>query len=194
MSKDGSTLIYAIPGQSSECINVPKDVVDISEGAFLGNDKIRHVYLPDTLKTIGKFAFEDCLQLKTINLPDGLISLEDGCFYHSTINSITIPASVKKIGLAAFSACYALERINVNEENPDFVSLNGVLLTANRLTLLNYPSASKEKVYYIPQSILFIKPNAFESCLYLEKVILPDGLISIENHTFSNPFIVTIYT
>lgn len=186
LSKDGSTLIYAIPGQSSECINIPKDVVDISEGAFLGNDKVRHVNLPDTLKKIGKFAFEDCLQLKTINLPDGLISLEDGCFYHSTINEITIPASVKSIGLAAFSACYALERINVNDKNPDFVSLNGVLLTANRLTLLNYPSALKEKVYYIPQSILFINPNAFESCMYLEKVILPDGLVSIENHTFSN--------
>lgn len=111
LSKDGSTLIYVIPGQSSECINVPKDVVDISEGAFLGNDKIRHVNLPDTLKTIGKFAFEDCLQLKTINLPDGLISLEDGCFYHSTINSITIPASVKKIGLAAFNIPHNLYRM-----------------------------------------------------------------------------------
>jgi hypothetical protein len=186
LSKDGSTLIYAIHGQTTECVNVPKDVVDISEGAFLGNDKIRQVNLPDTLKTIGKFAFEDCMQLETISIPDGLISLEDGCFYHSTINEITIPSSVKRIGVGAFSACHALERINVKEGNADFMSVNGVLFTANRLMLLNYPSASREKVCYVPRSILSINMNAFESCLYLEKVVLPDGLVRIENHTFSN--------
>jgi hypothetical protein len=186
LSKDGSTLIYAIPGQTSDCVNIPKGVVEISEGAFLRNKLLRRVNLPDTLKTIGKFAFEECLQLETINLPEGLTSLEDGCFYHSTIQEITIPASVISIGVGAFSACYALDRINVNEENPYFVCINGVLLTANRLTLLNYPSASKEKVYSVPLSILTINPGAFESCLYLERIILHDGLVSIGNDTFSN--------
>jgi hypothetical protein len=186
LSKDGSILIYAIPCQTSECVDVPKGVVEISEGAFLRNKTIRQVTLPDTLKTIGKYAFEGCLQFDTIYLQEGLYSLDDGCFCHSTLKEITIPASVKTIGVGAFSACYALERINVNEENVDFVSVNGVLLTANRLTLLNYPSASQEKIYYAPQSILSINPEAFESCVYLEKLILPDGLVCIGNHTFAN--------
>jgi len=110
-------LIYAIPGQTSDCDNIPKGVVEISEGAFLRNKLLRRVNLPDTLQTIGKFAFEECLQLETINpgafesclylekiiLHDGLVSIGNDTFSNCRLlNQITLPKTIRWIGDRAF--------------------------------------------------------------------------------------------
>lgn len=124
LSKDGSTLIYAIPGQTSDCVNIPNGVVEISEGAFLRNKLLRRVNLPDTLKTIGKFAFEECLQLETINpgafesclylekiiLHDGLVSIGNDTFSNCRLlNQITLTKTIRWIGDRAFYSCSMLE-------------------------------------------------------------------------------------
>ena len=44
-----------------------------------------------------------CVDLQTINLPEGVTEIGDYAFYHCTdMTTVTIPDSVKRIGVAAF--------------------------------------------------------------------------------------------
>lgn len=56
-------------------------VVGVGEKAFYHNDSIKSVSLPDGLLSLGDFAFGHCSQLKSIHIPSSLVSLGAGAFY-----------------------------------------------------------------------------------------------------------------
>ena len=57
-------------------------------------------------ETLGAYAFSDCPNITTINLPNTLITIEEEAFYMCTgLTSIVIPSSVEKIEKNAFYYC-----------------------------------------------------------------------------------------
>ena len=52
---------------------------------------------PSTLKTIGRGAFCDCENLKSVKFPDGLKKISTGAFTLSGLESATLPASLRTI-------------------------------------------------------------------------------------------------
>ena len=105
--------------------------------ACRGNTAITEVRLPDSLLSIGEFAFADCpnllkvtLQggesigfsafrncrvLATLSLPDTLTVIDDEAFYGCTrLSFARIPASVSIIGVDAFAGCDRL-RLDVSD-------------------------------------------------------------------------------
>ena len=60
---------------------------------------------------------------------DGLpvTTIQEGAFFSSQLTSIYIPESVTQIGGIAFQACADLQRIEVDEHNPAYTSVDGVL-------------------------------------------------------------------
>ena len=58
---------------------LPETVWRIAENAFWFCYGLKEVELPSSLEVIGRGAFEYC-DLKQINLPDGLISIEERAF------------------------------------------------------------------------------------------------------------------
>lgn len=65
--------------------------------------KLKHLELPETLKTVGGFAFQNCPLIEAIDLPDGIEYIHAGAFqYNGKASQIVIPKSVKKIGARAF--------------------------------------------------------------------------------------------
>ena len=62
--------------------------------------------IPNSAKSIGDRAFQDCNYLTSITIPNGVTSIGDNAFNEcSGLRSITIPNSVTKIGNYAFSPC-----------------------------------------------------------------------------------------
>ena len=60
------------------------------------------------------FAFYDCSSLKSVNIPDGVPSIERYTFYNcSSLTSITIPDSVTSIGDYAFYECKNLKSVTI---------------------------------------------------------------------------------
>lgn len=75
--------------------------------------------IPDSVTSIGDFAFEDCKSLKSISIPDSVTSIGKEVFSNcSSPTSISIPDSVTSIGEEAFSGCSRLTSISV----PDSVT------------------------------------------------------------------------
>lgn len=76
-SADGKTAVMAF--HTNKSITVLEGVTTIAVGAF-ENLKVQKVTLPSTLKEIKNGAFIDCRELNSINLPEGLGSIDDWGF------------------------------------------------------------------------------------------------------------------
>ena len=116
------------------------------------------------------------------------------------LRELRIPSTVRKIEWC-FYECFNLERIIVDEQNPEYSSVDGVLYSKDHNCLIAYPNAhgtvynvldgTKEiahyafktckdvKVIYLPGSLREIGDNAFYRCDNLEKVFLPYNIRSI---------------
>ena len=80
--------------------NLP--VTEIGEGAFAGENKIKNVYIPDSVVVIGNRAFDDCRNLENLRLPQYLEVIPAGMTRNTSIKSIDIPNRVKRIESRAF--------------------------------------------------------------------------------------------
>ena len=94
--------------------NTVEKVYGIRKGTGFekANETLKTVILPSELKTIGEMAFYNCEGLTSITIPDGVTSIGDEAFSHSSLTSITIPDNVTSIGNSAFSGCSSLTTVN----------------------------------------------------------------------------------
>ncbi|MBQ7124795.1 MAG: leucine-rich repeat domain-containing protein, partial [Clostridia bacterium] len=70
---------------------------------------VKNVTIPDSVTSIGSYAFFDCTSLKSIVIPDSVTSIGHSAFYGCTsLESIVIPDSVTSIGYHAFYGCSKL--------------------------------------------------------------------------------------
>lgn len=152
-----------------------KTVGCVDEDAFYG-ENIVSLTIPATVMYIREDAFEECRKLETINFSEGLISIGDGSFGGcSALTGVTIPASVERISRSAFRECSALTEVTV----------------LGKPTVANYAFADctvLKKVTFSSESNLpyEIKPEAFSRCSALEKVVLSEGIETIEGFCFEN--------
>jgi len=64
--------------------------------------------IPDSVTTIGNYAFSGCGSLTGVTLPDGITSISEAAFYGcGSLTSIKIPVSVTSIGKYAFKTVVA---------------------------------------------------------------------------------------
>jgi hypothetical protein len=126
-------------------------------GAKAGNYAI-----PESVTTIGDYAFASCAKL----------------------TSVTIPESVTSIGYEAFPYCTNLNAITIDALNASFSSVNGVLFDKSQTTLIQYPGG-KGGSYTIPDSVTGLGVGAFAGCTRLTGVTIPDSLTTIEDHAFA---------
>ena len=133
---------------------------------------------------IGSSAFRNCTGLTSITIPNSVTSIGKEAFQGCTgLTSITIPNSVTAIGTAAFSNCSNLTKILVEEGNTAYTSIEGVLFSNEKTTLVAYPAA-KAPDYEIPNSVTAIGDYAFSDCVGLTSVTIPNSVTAIGDYAF----------
>ena len=126
------------------------------------------------LSAIGSGTFSNSL-VKAITLPENITSLEEYAFYRcQSLSTINIPEKVQKIGTSALSYCTSLSAITVDEGNTAFCSIDGVLFTKDKTTLIQFP-ISKTTAYAVPEGTKTIGRDAFFKSK-LESITLPSSL------------------
>ncbi len=140
--------------------NLP--VTSISDNAFNAdkNKQVNYltsVFIPDSVTSIGSHAFRGCSNLTEISIPD----------------------SVTSIGSYAFRYCHNLI-YNIYE--------NGKYLGNNKNKYIALISVTNlaQNTYTIHQNTKFIYDSVFNSCLNLQKIIIPNNMISIGREAFWN--------
>jgi hypothetical protein len=79
------------------------------------------IELPDSLETIGAFAFVDCVALKNIKLPDSLLDLGQSAFEGCTsLTSLKIPKYVTNIAKSLVAKCPNLEVLYIPSTITEF--------------------------------------------------------------------------
>ena len=88
------------------------NVSNISDSAFFRFESATSVFVPNTVRKIGKFAFCMCTNMKTVVLPISVSCLETGTFWGcASLTEITIPSSVTELKSLVFGECGALHQI-----------------------------------------------------------------------------------
>ena len=134
---------------------------------------------------IGNWTFSYCRELVDIVLPYTLESIGTDAFERcERLVSIVVLAGVASIGETPFKYCSGLTTITVEEGNPNYASLDGVLFDKDLTKLIQHP-ARKPGVYMVPESVDVIEAYAFEQCHNLAGIVFPDSLVSIGSSAFS---------
>lgn len=127
-------------------------VTSIGDYAFFRCESLKSINIPDSVVTIGEGAFYRCSSLISINLPNGITSIKEVTFYScSSLTNIIIPDSVTSIGESAFEYCSNLKSITI----PESVTYIGwkSICSGNGLTIYCTAGSCAEqyaKIYEIP--------------------------------------------
>ena len=111
-NKAKTELIHYPAGKTETLYSIPDSVTSIGGYAFYDCDNLTNIVIPDSVTSIGSCAFENCNSLTSITIPDGVTSLGLYTFFGcNSLMSIVIPDSVTSIDKFAFSFCNRLTSI-----------------------------------------------------------------------------------
>lgn len=148
---------------TEDTIYLPTSITRIGEGAFYGSH-VKNVTLPDSVKTIDTFAFEDCHSLKSINIPSSVTYIGQSAFvYCTSLTDITIPSSITEISIGTFAYCTSLKNVTI----PNSVTTIGSAAFFNCTSLTSCT---------IPDSVTSIGMAIFEGCTSLKDKTVPDSI------------------
>lgn len=194
---------------TAEAVVVENGITTIGDAAFLKEDEknglestsINYVSLPDTLNTIGNYAFSFS-GITEIVIPDGTTVIGDfafgGC---EKLKSITIPASIKSLGKELFDEGPSMGEMTIiflgTEEEWEKVNNDGTYFydiffsnegkygifcitpSVNHLLCLTSHGKTLETLE-VPGKVTHISKNAFGGSR-AKNVYIPATVTSIEN-------------
>ena len=117
--------------------------------------------LPEGVTKVEAHALENCLNeyIEELILPETLTSIGEYAFAGNGFEKVVIPASLTEIGANAFTHCYSLRTIEVAEDNPRYYSEGGCLIDREANAVVS-SCVSKATV---PHGITAIGDAAFQN-------------------------------
>eukprot|EP00039_Didymoeca_costata_P004030 m.71038 g.71038 ORF g.71038 m.71038 type:complete len:225 (+) comp12196_c0_seq4:140-814(+) len=99
---------------------VPNGTTHLQDSAFNECFQLKSVDLPGTLVSLGSRAFRQCFNLNTITIPESVVTMGDfafkACF---ALNYVDIPKSIQQIGHEAFADCKSLSSFRISHKTKD---------------------------------------------------------------------------
>lgn len=163
--------------------------------------------IPNSVTTIGRYAFQECEGLTSITIPESIISINAYSFQNCVhLKSIFIPRNVQEIGYLSFCGCSGLETIVVDSKNKYYDSRNNCnaiiknnwgittliqgcqnTIIPNDIVSIYYGAfqGCKFKNINIPNGVKYINPAAFKNCEALDSITIPSSVVGIDNLAFN---------
>ena len=181
--RDGS---YTIIGCNMDSIieEIPElrngyAITAIDERAFASCTNIKTLTIPDTIVSIGDSAFAGCSDLKEIRLPEKITTISSGMFMGcESLESIDIPDTVNRIESYAFYKCSMLKEV----ELPGALASIDPMAFAECSSIENFDTGNSDAFVYEEGFLMNRdKTNIFRASAKLEgDVYIPDGITAIE--------------
>ena len=158
-------------GSNVENLSFLENVTSISDHYFSDSKNLKEVYIGDNVKFIGESSFMNCDQLEKVSIGNQVSSIGSFAFANCPkLTEITLP---KTFNISAddfydiFANSKSIKKINVDSNNPNICSINGIVYTKDKKTLLYCP----------PQK---------------SSVTIPDGVETIDRHAFCNSAVSSV--
>jgi formylglycine-generating enzyme required for sulfatase activity len=171
-NKSQTTLVQ-YPGGKAGAYAIPNSVTSIGDYAFDGCTSLTSVTIPNSVTSVGDSAFGDCASLTSVAIPSGVTSIGDYAFsFCSSLTSLTIPNSATNIGDYAFWYCTGLANVTIGD------SATGIGESA-------FAQCSSLANITIGTNVTSIGDSAFYSCTSLTGVTIPNSVTSIGDSAFA---------
>ncbi len=173
-------------------LHVADGVKTLGEGVFYSCVNLVSVTLPEGITEIPMLAFAGCTSLTNVDIPESVTSIGDRSFAGTgSLTSLTIPKNVSEFGQYVFANSTGMKNINVEEGSKHFYSIEGVLFTEDKKTLVQYP-VGRSGDYTVPEGTKCIGMGSFFAANFVEKVIVPDSVDTFGNPDYPNPILGSI--
>ena len=183
-----------------EIVNVKEGTKVIKAYCFSGKN-LKEIKLPNSLNSIESQAFQDCKNLKSITLGEKVDSFNNMSIYGSAIEEIKIEEGNENYSVRSGAICNGkVVEALYNKEGSVFISPikqlgaietyeipESVVEGVEVKEIANYAFHVQNKMtdIVIPNTIEKIG-YSFNSCRMLEKIEIPESVISINTACFSN--------
>lgn len=202
--RTGGYMVEDIGSAYAEHLIIPSEikgvpVTAIGASAFEYCDFITQITLPDSVISIGNYAFYgtgyyndannwengtlyignhlievDRYKTGNYEIHTGTVTVADGAFYRcQNIASVTIPEGVKALGSYSFFRCEKIASLDI----PQSVIRIGSYAFENCFALENI---------VIPDGVTYFGDGVFWDCTNLERCVLGGGITEIGEDTFKN--------
>ena len=218
--KSRHTLIHYPKGKRGSTYNLPASVTSIREGAFTGNaslmgiiadnrnpayasvngvlfDKNIHtlIHYPEGRgsfdQSLGLNQYQKSMQESIYTIPSSVTSIGNSAFRNTRLVRLTIPSSVTSIGDRVFLG-NRLTVIIVENSNPAYASIDGVLFDKNIQSLIQYPGYGQVDTYTIPSTVKSIGNSAFANNKTIKSITIPSSVTSIGNSAFIGTVLTSV--
>lgn len=151
-------------------INFPNKLNFIGKGAF-ENCPLENVNLPDTIDTIGMFAFSGVnLNVPELRLPNSIVTFNYGQFFGSIVDNLYLPKNLRYYKPETFMQ---VKNFHIDKNNEYFTTVGGDLYDKDCTTLIQKGSNESK--------ILPSCKTLSEDCLFnidVDTLILPNNIES----------------
>ena len=182
---------YFVNSSKITTVNIPQSVTTIGGWAFNGCSGLSSITIPESVTRIGGKAFAGCENLTAVEIPDAVSYIGEQAFSNDiNLGSVTIGKSLTEIRYSVFEGCN-ITNLTWNARN---CSSNGDMPTANieRVTIGDevvvlpdyFVKGSKITTVNIPQSVTTIGSQTFRDCRGLTSVNIPNSVTTIGGSAF----------
>ena len=113
-SKDKTKLCQYLCARTTKEYIIPETVTTIGDYAFHLSIKLTSVVIPASVTSIGNGAFQSCKKITSFELPEALENIGMRAFTScEAVKSFVIPNAVTSIGRYAFQRCKALQSVTI---------------------------------------------------------------------------------
>ena len=149
---------------------------------YLNGEEVKDLVIPNSVTSIGKYAFYRCSGLTSITIPNSVTSIGNDAFNGcSGLTSVSIGSGVTSIGESAFYGCVGLTEMKVDANNSKYDSregCNAIIETSSNTLLYGCQTT------VIPNSVTSIGKSAFYCCSGLTSVTIGNSVTSIGYNAF----------
>ena len=176
-SADGKKLI-GYEGNNKKLII--RDSVKVIADEVFARMEIETVKMPNSVTHVGAYAFQGCLNLRSVVLSDNIVHIGEGTFFkcealrkldtnethdYRITDSFVLPKGLKSINDYSFCNCNSLDNLTLSTE---LMKIGKGAFKFSRIIKLTVPS-----------SVIEIGDEAFYGCDWLAELRLPISILSL---------------